>query len=502
MSFFNVFTKKVRKSKFNLTFDNKLTCDMGYLIPFMSLDVVPGDKFTGKCDIFCRLAPQLAPVMHDVQIYTWFFFVPNRLLWNDWESFITGGEDGNNSSIRPYVVFKNGVAVGSIADFLNVPPSETPYDYGVNALPFRAYNLIYNEWFRDQDLQEKLVVSKESGEDTTDFVLKRACWEKDYFTSSRPFTQKGSPAVLRLGKEAEIVPTGSLRFTAPNGMSGDLSTGGGVTGLPNNVFANGISQVGPLIYQSGLKTDLSTASTVTANDIRNTFTIQQFMETNARCGSRYSEFIRSHFGANPKDSRLQRPELIGSGRSPIIFSEVLQTSSTDNTSPQGNMSGHAISAQSGHVYNKYFEEHGWVIGLMCIRPKTAYQQGIPRSMLRETRYDYLIPEFSNLGERPIKNKEIYVKSSDPDGTFGFAPQYEEYRFVNNSVHGNFRTNMSYWHMGRIFENEPVLNEEFVECNPTKRISAVTNEDNCYVQIVNYLTAVRPLPKISVPSGLK
>lgn len=504
-----------KRSVFDLTHEVKLSTNMGRLVPIMCEEVLPSDSFKVRTDMLVRLAPMLAPVMHRITAYTHFFFVPSRLLMTNWEPFITGGPEGTDATVVPTIKApaEGGFVKGSLADYFGLPVGVPSLE--VLAFPFRAYNLIYNEWYRDQNLVDKVVNSLADGLDTTSNTsLLSRCWEKDYFTSALPWAQRGSPVTVNIGGNVPVVlenttPSDSnqtlIRRNPAFGTTGEFLSLGMTT-------ANGSTQSGLRDSSAGdserllvdpngtMYADLSEAEQISINDLRASFQLQKWMERNARSGVRYVESILAHFGVRSSDARLQRPEFLGGGRSPIVVSEVLQTSSTDTTSPQGNMAGHGYSAQQSHEFTKSFEEHGYIIGILSIMPRTAYQQGVSRMWNRRSRLEWPWPEFAHLGEQAVLNKEIYASASEPEGVFGYAPRYEELRHRESRVCGDFRDSLDYWHMGRQFTAEPVLNESFVIANPTKRIFAVEDEnvDSVWIQLLNSVQAIRPIPKKGVP----
>lgn len=521
--------KKPRRNLFNLSFDSKLSCNMGQLVPILVKPVVPGDTFQNQTEIFLRFAPMLAPIMHSVYITTHFFFVPNRLLWNEWEDFITGGKDGTASPVFPRLNFSTSSVInsylkeGGLADYMGIPTSaagvgNTTYPNYVSALPFRAYQLIYNEYYRDQNLIDEIEFSRESGifnapssEYAALLTLRNRAWQKDYFTSALPWAQRGEPVTIPVGGEAPVMwQKGRLGAQLKN-PDGTLVSSGTLVSNGSNLALDSNAQAITIDPKDSLFADLSEATSVTINDLRAAQKLQEWLTKNARGGARYTEQILNHFGVRSSDARLQRPEFLGGGMDYLAVSEVLQTSATqDNTTPLGDFAGHGVAQSATHTFRKFFEEHGYVIGILSIMPKTAYQQGLPKDYFKFDKMDFYFPEFANLGEQEIKTKELYLNYYDQvdsetnirsnENTFGYTPRYAEYKFSSSEVHGDFRSSLDYWHLGRIFSNTPKLNKDFVTANPSTRIFAVQDENisHCWIRCYHNLKAIRPMPKYGVP----
>lgn len=550
--------KRPKRNVFNLSYENKLTMNMGELVPIMCMPIVPGDKFRVNTEALVRLAPLVAPMMHRVNVYMHYFFVPNRLVWDQWEDFITKGIDGADTPVLPYLRLLENTSLietqakianyfgdSSLWDYLGLPSLAgvgsvsysdliarngvvVPTDFRVSALPFRAYQLIYNEYYRDQNLTDPIEFSLGGGpvvgaELAQLLALRRRAWEKDYFTSALPWLQRGPEVTVpinggqtgldvyyqspgankgqvwrdQLGRNWDIGAVYDPALIAYPGQRPDqgqyVATKSGGTANDNRA---------PELDPNGtLKVDVDEMG-VSIQDLRTSNALQRWFERNARGGSRYIEQILAHFGVRSSDARLQRPQFLGGGKMPIAVSEVLQTSSTNATSPQANMAGHGISAGVNNGFKHFFEEHGYVIGLMSILPRTGYQQGVPRDFTKFDNMDFYFPEFAHLSEQEIKNQELYV-SSDPtynEGTFGYTPRYAEYKYHESEAHGDFRGNMSFWHLNRIFTDKPNLNTTFVECNPSDRVFATAGirDDKFWVQIYQDVKALRLMPKYGTP----
>lgn len=493
---------------FDLTHEHLLTCNMGQLIPVELVEVVPGDTFKQHTDMFMRLEALIAPIMHRCDVKFWSFYVPNRTIMDGWEGYITGGPDGTDDTVKPYMVApEGGYAPGSLADYLGLPLGVGGYKH--SALPIRMYQKIYNEWFRDENLIDEVALSTADGLDTTTSLdLQNVAWEKDYFTNALPTPQRGPASYLPFSVSAPVVTDGT-QPTFSNGF--DLTDRGLVNTLGEQQIAISGSTSGssrPLQFgnNTGLRADLSQATSVTVNQMRLAFQVQKFLEKNMRGGARLVEWTLSHFGVRIPDGRLQRSEFLGGGRSPVVISPVEQTSSTDATSPQGNLAGRGSSAQRTHKWMKSFVEQGFVMTLMTVIPRTLYSQGLHRLWSRETRYDEYLPVFAHLGEQEVKAKELCLTgdSSYDESNWGFNDRFSELRHIPSTAHGQFRAgeSLDYWTMARQFdlENPPQLNGDFVTADPTRRVFAVTDEsvDTIEVQVMHHLKAIRPLPKYGNP----
>lgn len=480
----------MKRSKFSLSHSKLLSCDMGELVPINCVEVLAGDSIQQTTSALLRCSPLLAPVMHraDVRIHHW--YVPNRIIWEDWEAFITGGPDGMDASVFPTITIGggSGAAVGSLADYLGIPTGVNNIE--VSALPFRAYALIYNEWYRDQDLITPLTIDVTSGPDTTtNTTLKNIGWEKDYFTSARPWEQKGPAITIPLGDTAPIEHDGNPMRWERGGQQSTMQK----NASNQLVVSANIPQTQDIFYGGqGLRADLSGASAITINRLREAMALQRYAEARARYGSRYTEYLR-YLGVKSSDARLQRPEYLGGGKTVIQFSEVLQTAEGSN--PVGEMRGHGISAHRTNRYRRFFEEHGYIITLLSVRPKTIYTQGLWRHWNRRTKEDFWQKELEHIGQQEVLNKEVYAAHTSPNDTFGYQDRYDEYRRQESSVAGEFRTSvLDYWHMARSFGSSPALNQTFVECVPTDRIFAAQENDTLYVMANHSIQARRLVAK--------
>ena len=488
----------MKRAKHSLSNYKLLSGDLGELIPIGLTEVLAGDSIQQATNCLIRAAPLLSPVMHPVQASITHWFVPNRLIWDDWENFITGGPDGMDASVFPTIntPASTGFAPGTLGDYLGVPTGVASRP--VSALPFRAYAMIFNEWFRDQDLVNPLPISTASGNDTTtSILLQNGAWEKDYFTTARPWEQKGPAITVPLGTTAPITGIGFKSILASeiaNNDTGVMDATGVSMTYPNSYRTTAPGKVAfranadadntfPLI-----QADLTNASAVTVNVLRQALALQRYEEARARYGSRYTEYLQ-YLGIRSSDARLQRPEYLGGGKQTIQFSEVLQTA--EGTDPVGTLRGHGISTMRSNRYRRFFEEHGFVITLLCCRPKTIYASGLPRHWNRRTKEDFWQKELEHIGQQEILNKEVYFAHANPDATFGFQDRYDEYRRQESTISGEFRTSqLNFWHFARIFGTAPALNADFVKCVPTENPFAVPSEDVLYVMAKHSIQARR------------
>lgn len=517
----------MRRSKFDRSHVYKTTFNSGKLIPVFVDEVLPGDTTRMSVNYFARLATPIKPIMDNIYLDWFFFFVPNRLVWDHWQNFCFEQEDpdDNTDYVIPTVTATgnsdNGY-VGSLWDYFGLPVNTSGNLSGISALPFRAVYLIYNEWFRDENLQKSVKIQKGDKNEVldssrasdqpswvfssnTNIVKGLACPPRgkrhDYFTSALPWTQKGPGVDISLTGNAPIMATTNTQPT-PHGPGIYVAR----DGASSTLFAAMTWDSAPSNVGSGYAyADLSEVSAVTINGLRTAFQMQKFYERLARGGSRYTEVLRSFFGVVSPDARLQRPEFLGSFTKMVMVNPIAQTSATDNTSPQGNLSAYGVTASKFHGFTKSFVEHGYIIGFVCARADLTYQQGINKMWLRSTVYDFYWPTFAHLGEQAIELREIYAQGTEDDTTvFGYQERYAEYRYKPSQITGKFRSsvtggNLDVWHLSQFFSNAPTLNEEFITENPPiNRIIAVQDEPEFLLDIGFRYTTVRPMPMFGTP----
>lgn len=500
----------IQRSSFNRSHGYKTTLDSGYLVPFFVDEVLPGDTFNLKATLFGRLATPVVPFMDNMYLETFFFFVPNRLVWDNWQKF--NGEQKNPGDSTDFLIptLEAGThQVGSIADYFGIP-TDVQLDK-INALPFRAYNLIYNEWFRDENLQDSLEVLTGDGPDPINkYNLVRRGKRHDYFTSCLPWPQKGPGVELPLGSTANLngtlsVPGGSYTLQVS-------SDGNSLSHNPTWAWQKG-SSVNPTITvptnridmsKSGVTVDLSSATAITINSLRQAFQLQKLYERDARGGTRYTEILRAHFGVISPDARLQRPEYLGGSSTRININPVEQNSATDTTSPQGNLAAYGVLGDRVNGFTKSFVEHGYIIGLVNVRADLTYQQGLNRMWSRQTRFDFYWPALAHLGEQAVLNKEIYAQGNAQDNeVFGYQERWAEYRYFPSQITGKFRStyaqSLDVWHLAQEFGELPKLNADFIVDNPpVARVLAVETEPQILLDCYFSLNCVRPMPIYSVP----
>lgn len=498
------------RAKFNLSHYHLMTGDMGRLYPIGCVEALPGDTFQHKTNLLMRVSPLAAPVMHPVTVRVHSFFVPNRLSWDEefednnntpgtWEDFITGGPDGTDAQQVPFLTTPDEDNVrNSLLDYMGVPPVE---GLDVNKMPVRAFNLIFNEYYRDQDLVPK--------RDLDDISVPLVSWEKDYFTSARPWTQKGPDVTVPLGEIAPVRGIGGNPGVNPEEDVYGQEYGGNdvlnplaystVSGNSNGIVLASDSEGYAQIYA-----DLAEATGTNVNELRKAFAFQRYQEARARYGSRYTEYLR-FLGVTPKDSRLQRPEFLGGGQTQVNFSEVLQTAPETGEQPTtefgvGDLYGHGIAAMRSNRYRRFIEEHGYIITLMSVRPKAVYSNGVHRGWLRSHKEDFFQRELQYIGQQPVMNNEIYAVGPGQGGpsTFGYQDRYMEYRQHPSCVSAEFRNVLNYWHLARDFDGPPALNQSFVECDPSKRVFNEQEKHSLWCMVQHRIAARRLLSRSAAP----
>lgn len=498
---------RISRSSFDRSHGVKTTFDAGKLIPIYVDEALPGDTFNLKMSAFCRMSTPIHPLMDNLFMDTHFFAVPIRLLWDNWKRF--NGEQKNPGDsidyLIPQYVAGSGFTEGTLADYFGMPTG-TENALSVSALFHRAYALIYNEWFRDENLQDSVELKTDDGPDYSNelpvYPLSRGK-RADYFTTCLPWPQKGESVLLPLGDKAWVTNDDinqnaitlakndlqNKQYIMKNSSDNYIRTGGMVSDPPDS---------------GTLYADLTNATAATINQLRQAFQIQKLQERDARGGTRYIEIIRSHFGVISPDGRQQRPEFLGGGTTYVNMSPIAQTSETSSNSPQGNLAAMATASIDGHGFVKSFTEHCILIGLVSVRSDLTYQQGVDRMFSRKTRYDFYWPSLAQIGEQAVLNKEIYAQGTTADDdVFGYQERYAEYRYKQSRITGKMRSNaagsLDVWHLSQDFDSLPGLNSTFIEENPPMdRVLAVSDEPHFIFDGYIKLRCARPMPLYGVP----
>lgn len=486
------------RNKFNLSSVELTTFDPGEFIPINLVEIAPGDSIQQKTEGVIRALPMLAPVMHEVEILITHAFIPHRLVWEDFEDFITGGDDGLNASTLPTIDFSGSpVAKGDLANYLGLPVG---FNSTASALPFRAYSLFWNDHIYDEELQTELTIDTTSGADTTtNTTLKNVNWARDRFTGSHANEQLGTAISLPLGTSANVYRDGAddAQVTVEDGAGGTArELTANTSYVQYNTNAGSSSDL--------LKVDLTNATAATINELREAVALQKFAEMRQIYGSTYEKLIQHDFGGiRPLDQRLQNTEIIARGRGYLQFSEVLATAETGTSVDVGDMKGHGIAAVRSNKYRKFFPEYGYLMSFVAIRPKPCYYQGVPKHYLKSTKEDFYNPLLENMGvQQVITNREVKYSHSTPGGTFAYEPKFNEYRSSHNTFKGDFTdSSLNYWHFGRDLSGDPALNSSFITCSPTQRVFAQTTTDNILAMFKHKIAARRLIKKSIRPVGL-
>lgn len=519
--FNTVISRRPPRAVFDLSYRKLFTADAGYIYPVMCDECVPGDIFSIGIKTIIRMNPLVSPVLQPMSVEYWYFFVPYRLLWpkgaagadGNWEDFIRGGDDGDDTSVIPtWEPTTDQSDVGKLWDYLGFPTTGTPGTpldpEGTRPIMFPrcSYYFIFNEYLRDQNLSPALDYLAEGDDVVTEDDLLQISWRKDYFASALPWQQKGTPPSMPVSITGTDVT--SAVFDPTNFTVGTPPVTVGFSNTPNDDIignnAQAMTNAEAFMNDNSVTVD-GTSFSATSVDIatlRLSVRLQEWLEINATIGNRYTEFLKAHFGVSPRDERLDRPEYIGGAKMPFIVSEVLQTSES-GTTPQGTLAGHGICPNQEFIGKYRVTEFGLIMGLMVIRPKAVYEQGINRQWLRESKYDFYFNKFSGLSEQGIFNAEIFVTSNNAtanQGIFGYQARYNEMRVKHDMVCGKMRygEGFDFWHQSRYFSSLPSLNFTFLKCNPRKDIFAAPSEPGFIVEHANIVKAVRPMPYIASP----
>lgn len=535
--FTHVRSRVPNTNRFDLSHDLKTSLNFGKLTPIFLEECIPGDRWKIKSHSMLRFAPLVAPVMASVNVFTHFWFVPYRIMWDNWEKFITGGTSGEEEPSFPRLEVQISTdGDNELLDYFGVVADRASMTQEINAMPFKAYQMIWYHWYRDENLQDMLDDSSYFTDSLYDGVqdidatstfleIRNRAWEHDYFTSALPFAQRGEQVMLP-EPDFSVDTTISYDFDSTTGFSvirnpdGTLASDDfgeylGVT--PTGNFGQGYNIDGTLDFTNALNLDNSNklladsqvtmgdSARVSITELRTAIKLQEYLEKNARGGARYVEWLKNIFGVKSSDARLQLPEYIGGGKQSVVISEVLQTSETTEGSPQANMAGHGVSTGQSKRTNYFCEEHGMIVGIMSVMPRSSYATGLKRIFRKFDKFDYYLPQFAHIGEQELYNFEIFNSNHDGENydTFGYMPRYIEYRFSQSRVTGEMRRELDFWNMARKFSERPYLNGAFIEMNEREvsRVFADENDDydKLYAHIFFQVSADRRIARYGTPT---